>query len=175
MAKRRHAFTLVELLVVVGIIGVLISILMPAISGAQRKGKSVKCMSSLRQIGVAFLQYAADFKGAWPVAVHQSGQSAAKPWLMPGTEERRWPDLIGPLISGKKNMAYNTIDQVRQMSVLWGCPEWTSSNDRDAINSSAVNDQLRPGYGMQYYPFYPTDPIPSKNRLPSPIDGQLAY
>jgi len=168
MSKPRRGFTLVELLVVIGIIALLISILMPSLSGAQRKSKSVKCMASLRQIGLAFAMYGQDFKGAWPVAVHQSGQSAGKPWLMPGTGERRWPDLIGPYVVGKKDMAYNEIDKVRQMSVLWGCPEWTSSNDRDALNSSTTNDILRPGYGMQYYPNYP-------DNVPSPVDGWLAY
>jgi prepilin-type N-terminal cleavage/methylation domain-containing protein/prepilin-type processing-associated H-X9-DG protein len=66
MFNRRRAFTLVELLVVIGIIALLIAILMPALSAAKRQANTVKCAANLKSIGQTFLIYANDNKGNIP-------------------------------------------------------------------------------------------------------------
>ncbi|HEY7087670.1 MAG TPA: type II secretion system protein [Tepidisphaeraceae bacterium] len=72
--NRKSAFTLVELLVVIGIIAVLIAILLPALSKARETSNRVKCASNLRQIAVGTINYANDNKGALPCPRLDLGQ-----------------------------------------------------------------------------------------------------
>jgi prepilin-type N-terminal cleavage/methylation domain-containing protein len=80
MTKQRlqqKAFTLVELLVVIGIIVVLMGILLPVASRAQESARRVKCASNLRQLGQAILAYSSANDGKFPrVYYHHTGTAA---------------------------------------------------------------------------------------------------
>lgn len=70
---RSKGFTLVELLVVIGIIALLISILLPALNRARESANAIKCGSNLRSIGQGFALYAAQNKGFFPAAYENTG------------------------------------------------------------------------------------------------------
>jgi prepilin-type processing-associated H-X9-DG protein/prepilin-type N-terminal cleavage/methylation domain-containing protein len=128
--SKRMGFTLVELLVVIGIIAVLIAILMPALAAARESAQSVRCLSNQRQLGLGLVMFTQDHKGYLP-----------KPWFNDGPKEGQggwhyqypmygWTYLLMKYVTGVK--------------AVFRCPADTSDNLYDTWNDTMPNLPDRP-------------------------------
>ncbi|MFT3785299.1 MAG: type II secretion system protein [Tepidisphaeraceae bacterium] len=159
ISTRRTGFTLVELLVVIGIIALLISVLLPALNTARRSANQTKCMAALKQIGIGLQFYSQEYKGYWPLTRDARDVIAGKT-----TIQRRWTDMIAKYFNkGLKNGDFTNVADIaaiRRSSVLWGCPSWAKTTEYSSTASAAAADNVYSGYGMQdrvdYYITYKT-------------------
>src|SRR3954464_12680860 len=71
---RHRAFTLVELLIVIAIIGILVALLLPAIQAAREAARRSQCLNNMKQLGIAFLNYETA-KKQFPLSIKRAGSN----------------------------------------------------------------------------------------------------
>ena len=102
--KRRRAFTLIELLIVIAIIAVLIALLLPAIQSAREQARRTQCLNNLLQLGLALGNYASTHSVLPPGVVNATGPITN----VPGGYHHGWTVQILPFL-GQSNI-YNHIN-----------------------------------------------------------------
>lgn len=156
---RRNAFTLVELLVVIGIIAVLISILLPALNKARRSAQTATCMSNLRQIGIAYRFYTEANNGYMPYILNSSWNS-----YIPNTNNQKrlyWYMALAPFITKGYDPMSPTNNTQSMSKVFRSCPAWTQWIDPDAADAEWII-----GYGQNLYLYAGAYPYPKAGKIP---------
>lgn len=120
-SRRTRAFTLVELLVVIGIIAALIGILLPVLSGVQARGRDIKCQSNIRQIVQALFGYAAENKGSMPYGFYY-GNADPVTWAGSG-EFISWASQVGRYM----NRAAAGVNDRASFPPVLQCPDATQA------------------------------------------------
>jgi prepilin-type N-terminal cleavage/methylation domain-containing protein/prepilin-type processing-associated H-X9-DG protein len=157
--RERAAFTLVELLVVIGIISVLIAILLPTLAGARRSAATVKCAAHLRDLGNAIQIYANE-NGQYIPTIQST---------YPGKVTPMWYDQLGKYVfkSGVASVNLNAPsvpasivnDNNFSRTPFAGCPAYEFVRyEKNPLRTST-------GYGLNVYPVAPaTITLPSGDK-----------
>ncbi|MBC7806219.1 MAG: DUF1559 domain-containing protein [Akkermansiaceae bacterium] len=139
--RQRYAFTLIELLVVIAIIAILAAILFPVFAQAREKARQASCMSNMKQIGLAVIQYTQDYDETFPQGLHNGWWQESWLWstapYLKSLDVLRCPnDPVGNTVA-----SLTWLPNLRTTYVSNGLIEWdgVSQNELRGVMGMAQN------------------------------------
>jgi prepilin-type processing-associated H-X9-DG protein/prepilin-type N-terminal cleavage/methylation domain-containing protein len=175
--KTDGGFTLVELLVVIGIIAVLISVLLPALAKARSQAQTVRCLSNIRQVGQGLLMYANANGGTLPPFVYRNtAATPAYPWQNPHpVDGQDWSGLRASWFTILIDDKFITADVDQNATVNTPLPDNEQRPTKSVLLCPSGSSQ------SAYYPdLYDTAPRPFTSiwvnpgtARPMPFDGRM--
>ncbi len=143
MSRQGRGFTLVELLVVMGLISLLIGMLMPALSAARQQAKTVQCLSNLRQLAVAAQNYVALNDGYYPLAYCIYNSKHIENWDFSTFDG--WKTVVpGLLWMGQTNMRVQQCPSFEGKSNTINDPYTGYNYNTSYIGGEQVGSTIRP-------------------------------
>ncbi len=152
--RRGGGFTLVELLVVIGLITVLVTLLVPALQGARESARSLQCQNNLRQIMLATAQYTQHHDGQLPPHKWPDVGAPLTVWVGDQSDgviitKPRWPTLLSPYWENTFDL-----DRVREVQQAAGSTDdqWLEVDNKILICPDAPERRTvrNLGYGYNY-------------------------
>ena len=144
----RKGFTLIELLVVIAIIAILAAILFPVFAQARDKARQTSCLSNLKQIGLASIQYIQDYDETWPltyVVDYSPGNSPSYVWTVPLTVDV--PDDI----AREKTLWAEAMMPYLKTYAVYACPSADTKFDPAYFTSEEDGLQQSNGFRLSYF------------------------
>ncbi len=142
---RAHAFTLVELLVVIGIIALLVGILLPALNKARASANTIKCASNLRAIGQGIEIYVVENKNTYPASYTYAGENFTDPTQDPTQGYIHWSSYLF-----KKGAGAKVSDAIYRSTNGWDIFQCPALEKGGLPPDNTYDANLDPGQMSQY-------------------------